>query len=141
VKRFTIARVGLVLLVTAVVCLSQAAIASAGGGNSANAHLCQKGGWSTLARTDGSPFASQDDCVSYAAQGGTLVEASQAQLDCQSFGGTYAVGMGTTLWTCNGWLASPDNVSTLAPDCLNNGGISFGPYSFGQVSDSSCRNA
>jgi hypothetical protein len=58
----------------AVVCLSQAAAALAGGGNSANAKLCQKGGWQTLVRSDGSSFANQGACVSYAAQGGTLVE-------------------------------------------------------------------
>jgi hypothetical protein len=41
-------------------------------GNSANAKLCQKGGWQDLQTDQGEPFASQDACVSYAAQGGTL---------------------------------------------------------------------
>lgn len=45
--------------------------ASAGGGNSANAKLCQKNGWQNLFRADGSPFANQGACVSYGAQGGT----------------------------------------------------------------------
>jgi hypothetical protein len=74
-KHFTIGRVTLVLLATAVVCLSQAALASAGGGNSANAKLCQKGGWQTLVRSDGSTFASEEACVSYAAHG-TLFQAA-----------------------------------------------------------------
>jgi hypothetical protein len=51
------------------------ATATAGGGNSANAKLCQKGGWQTLVRSDGSSFANQDECVSYAAKGGTLSSA------------------------------------------------------------------
>jgi hypothetical protein len=42
------------------------------GGNSAAAKACQKGGWKNLVRSDGSLFKNQGDCVSYAAQGGTL---------------------------------------------------------------------
>ena len=48
------------------------ATANAGGGNSANAKLCQKGGWHSWVRVDGSAFKNQGDCVSYAARGGTL---------------------------------------------------------------------
>lgn len=72
----------LVLLVI-VVSLSLAApwaatLAKPGGGNSANANACQKGGWATLARQE-SPtvaFQNQGECVSYGAQGGTLVPIS-----------------------------------------------------------------
>ncbi len=42
-------------------------------GNSEEAHACQKGGWTGLQGTDGTVFANQDACVSYAAQGGTLI--------------------------------------------------------------------
>ena len=48
------------------------ATATAGAGNSANAKLCQKGGWQNWVRLDGSPFKNQGACVSYAARGGTL---------------------------------------------------------------------
>jgi hypothetical protein len=78
-KHFSIRRVALALLatgvacLTTVACLSLAAIASAGGGSSDNAKLCQNGGWQTLRRLDGSLFANQGACVSYAAQGGTFV--------------------------------------------------------------------
>lgn len=49
------------------------ASATAGGGNSANAKLCQKGGWMNLVRSEnGSSFANQSECVSYASAGGTL---------------------------------------------------------------------
>ena len=69
-KQFTMGRVGLVLLATAAVCLSQAAVASAAGGNSANAKLCQKGGWQNLNNVStGLAFTTEGQCVSYGAQG------------------------------------------------------------------------
>jgi hypothetical protein len=43
------------------------------GGNSANAKLCQKGGWMNLQGSDGTQFANQDECVSFGAHGGTIV--------------------------------------------------------------------
>lgn len=47
--------------------------ASAADGNSAAAHACQQGGYATYTRADGTTFANQDQCVSYAARGGQLV--------------------------------------------------------------------
>ena len=46
-----------------------------GKGNSQNAKSCQKGGWQTQARSETPtvPFTSEEECVSYGAQGGTLV--------------------------------------------------------------------
>jgi hypothetical protein len=49
------------------------ATAAAGGGNSDAAKACQKGGWQTMVRQDGTAFANTGDCVSYAAHGGALV--------------------------------------------------------------------
>lgn len=49
------------------------ATANAGGGNSANAKLCQKGGWMNLQGSDGTQFANQGACVSFGAHGGTIV--------------------------------------------------------------------
>jgi len=47
---------------------------AAKGGNSANARLCQKGGWEDLVRKeDGTAFKNQGKCVSYAARGGMLM--------------------------------------------------------------------
>jgi hypothetical protein len=56
------------------------ATATAGGGrgNSANAHLCQKGGWMTLQRSDGTQFKNQGACVSRGAHGGTIVPIAPA---------------------------------------------------------------
>jgi hypothetical protein len=46
--------------------------AAAAGGNSANAKLCQHGGWESLMDSTGTAFASQDDCVSTGAHGGAI---------------------------------------------------------------------
>lgn len=61
-----------ICLVLALALVLSASSALAGGGNSANAKLCQKGGWMNWVRADKTPFANQGDCVSYAARGGTL---------------------------------------------------------------------
>lgn len=52
--------------------LTLGAVASADGGNSDAAHACQHGGYANYTRTDGTTFANQGQCVSYAARGGTL---------------------------------------------------------------------
>lgn len=50
------------------------------GGNSANARACEQNGWASLYRiSDGSGFANQDECVSYGAQGGTLIDSNTRQ--------------------------------------------------------------
>lgn len=71
-RRVLIALVTLTLLT---VSLSSVAMAKNGGnqgGNSANAKLCYKGGWEDWVRSDQTTFANQNECVSYAANGGTL---------------------------------------------------------------------
>jgi hypothetical protein len=65
------------LMVVAVACLSLAVppgTTAQNGGNSANAHACQNGAWAGLARQEDpvTPFQNQGECVSHAAQGGTL---------------------------------------------------------------------
>jgi hypothetical protein len=65
-----IASVVLAVAVSALVFAGSAAAAP--GGNSANAKLCQHGGWATLMDSTGTPFASQDECVSYAAHRGVI---------------------------------------------------------------------
>jgi hypothetical protein len=49
---------------------------AAPGGNANNTKHCQKGGWASLARTGeaSTAFVSQGAGVSYAAQGGTIVD-------------------------------------------------------------------
>jgi hypothetical protein len=65
-----LASVGVVALVGAALATVAGTAGAAKGGNSANAKLCQKNGWTTLYDTNGAPFASQGACVSYGAQGG-----------------------------------------------------------------------
>lgn len=137
-KHFTVGRVALALLVSALVCLSQASVAFADGGNSANAHLCQNGNWQIMFHPDGSPFASEGDCVSYGAQGGTIIQESQARTDCVSFGGTFTPFPGSDfLWTCNGYT-DVFAARTLYSDCFAGGGDAFGDgYSAGFVNTTS----
>jgi hypothetical protein len=47
-------------------------VAVAGGGNSAAAHACQKGGYLSLVGAGGETFNNTGECVSFAAQGGTF---------------------------------------------------------------------
>jgi hypothetical protein len=99
---------GLIALMSAV--LTGAAVAENGNGaKAASWKLCLKGGWETLYTSNGEPFASQKDCVSYAKQGGTLFT-SQSQAVCQFYGGTFSTDPatdllgpgGTFVWSCNG---------------------------------------
>lgn len=46
--------------------------AAVGRGNSSNAKVCQKNGWTGLVTSSGASFASEEACVSYAATGGQL---------------------------------------------------------------------
>src|SRR4051794_37452255 len=63
--------IALLATVLAWVALADGAKA-AGGGNAANAKLCQKGGWSTLMNTSAQQFSSEDACVGYAAHGAAV---------------------------------------------------------------------
>jgi hypothetical protein len=71
----------LLTMATTVVCAAIAltnglATATAGGGNSANAKKCQKDGWQTLVTSTGVTFTSEEQCTSYAAQGGAVYSAT-----------------------------------------------------------------
>ncbi len=71
----------LLTMATTVVCAAIAltaglATATAGGGNSANAKKCQKNGWQTLVTSTGAAFTSEEQCTSYAAQGGAVYSAT-----------------------------------------------------------------
>jgi hypothetical protein len=65
-------------LVAGLLIAALAASTTALAGNSANAKRCQKNGWQTLVTSSGKSFSSEEECTSYAAQGGTLLPASQA---------------------------------------------------------------
>jgi hypothetical protein len=101
------------------------------GGNSANAKLCQMNGWQHVFRADGTRFASQEDCVSYGAHGGTILTsppANQSQLDCEANGGQFSTtndpfgGPGVFMWSCSGYSQATAG-NTIAEDCFDDGGI------------------
>jgi hypothetical protein len=71
-------------LVTTLFMLGAPTVLAGGGGNSANAKLCQKGGWTALYTRQGQSFASEQQCVGYAAQGGQLI--NQRALACLNDG-------------------------------------------------------
>jgi hypothetical protein len=68
-------RMLVVLCAALALTVGAATAAGGGGGNSANAKKCQKGGWQHVYRTNGTGFASQDECVDYAAKGGVVTSA------------------------------------------------------------------
>lgn len=82
-----------VVAVSALVVVSNTLAAKPG--NSLNAKLCQKGGWENWVRADQTAFANEEDCVSYAAEGGTLTAPAPPvtfRSTCESLGGTYGFG-------------------------------------------------
>jgi hypothetical protein len=94
-----------VVTVAAIALLGVSAAQAKGpGGNSANAKLCQKGGWQTMVGADGTAFASEQECVSFAAQGGTIVPKSGAQLKCEELGGEFRPDLAalnpSVVWVC-----------------------------------------
>ena len=97
-----------------------------------NAKLCQKDGWKTLSRSDGSKFANQGDCVSFTARGGPIfplasLELALCQNQPQPAGGicVRAVGTGlepgSTVWITAvnvplfGYTESQSSIYTVAP--------------------------
>src|SRR5262245_7261839 len=93
---WTVALAGLALAIGA-------ATAVAGGGNSANAQMCQQNGWMNLARADGTAFTNAGDCTSYGAQGGTLFAVYHFTAALSGAGENPAVdtpgtGTGTVTW-------------------------------------------
>lgn len=85
---------------------------AAPGGNSANAKLCQKGGWKALYTSQGAPFANQGACVSYGAKGGQIKTAppppppptSAGERLCTASGGVFQAGAPASqlVWSCTG---------------------------------------
>jgi hypothetical protein len=64
----------LALIATAGFGLAGLASPAGAAGNSANAKLCQKGGWQSLQTGSGGSFGNQGACVSYGAHGGQIFD-------------------------------------------------------------------
>jgi hypothetical protein len=73
-----------VLAATAMAALAVPAVSMA---NADTTAPCKQGGWQNLVRQDGTGFKNQGDCVSYAAQGGLLKQAEQAETLTATVGG------------------------------------------------------
>jgi len=131
-------KVGFLAAVAALMLVVGVATATAGSGNSANAKQCQKNGWQHLFTSTGGTFASEEACVSYAAQGNTILTTNPnpfpgSKALCESLGGTFGNDMQTAeeeagltpLWTCNGSLAAASDFPNGNPmwyPCLTDGG-------------------
>lgn len=89
-------------------------------GNSLNAKACQKDGWQSLVREDGSAFNNQEECVSYGAQDGVLTPKPRGLDLCDALSGTFSTTNttasqaaflttegATLVWTCNGIPTHP----------------------------------
>src|SRR5215211_3709670 len=67
-------RVTMMLVAMAVMVPLFAVVAyAAAGGNAANAHKCEEGGYLDYTDAQGNPFKNEGQCTSYAARGGQLV--------------------------------------------------------------------
>jgi hypothetical protein len=123
-KQHIIARAALALLAASVFGLSQVAVASADGGNSANAKLCQKGGWQTLYNSaTGAGFSSEGACVSYGAKGG----------EYSSLKWTATVGSGSVTMSLSGFGLEPGSEYDYSgSESFDDTGIRF--IGFGYVS-------
>lgn len=112
--RFPQLRTLAVVLLLSLLTVPFGANAAPGGGNGANAHLCQQGGWQDLTRTDGTPFKNQGDCISYAAQGGTVVTMPSPAISATSSPGPINANFGPTwLVTVSGTGFTPGGAVTI----------------------------
>jgi hypothetical protein len=121
--KYIIGRAALALFAASVFGLSQVAVASAGGGNSANAKLCQHGGWKTLYNsTTGAGFSSDGACVSYGAAGGQY----------SSLTWTASVSGGSVRMSLSGFGLEPGSEFSYGGS-YSSGGFGFGVAGIGFV--------
>jgi hypothetical protein len=127
----------LVALTVSPLVLGVSAAAAATAGTLANVKLCQKGGWRDLVTPTGADFASEVDCVFYAARGGTPLSRyqylqSQYQAICEERGVFFLDG--ETGWGCRSSTASlnQDSYDRLSTPCQEAGGTPSGAASHGE---------
>ena len=110
-----------------------------GPGNKPNAKLCHKGGWENLVDEDGNGFASEEECVAYAAQGGVPQPKPEGEADLTLSPGTPTGGPNPNTYTYD-WDANDaaktftvENVGDATSETLagyiwnGNGGSQFTP--------------
>jgi hypothetical protein len=136
-----IAVVALALLATLATALVFAGGAlAAKGGNSANAKLCQKGGWQTLMDSSANAFASEDECVSYGAQGGAIYALARLHVercDNQPFDGlcvsTSGFGLAPTTFVTTPLLKNGVAVTTEFLIVQADGTVNGSPFAHFEV--------
>jgi hypothetical protein len=92
------------IILTAAVAAASIAVAGASataapGPNNQNAKKCQKGGYQSVYTSFAGTFSSEEQCVSYAARGGTLIGPFAGKVPCIAVGGTFAP-FDHALWSC-----------------------------------------
>lgn len=92
---------------------------AANGGNSANAKLCQKGGWQTLMDSSAASFSGEGACVSYGAHGGVIYPLAKLEVEpcaTQPFDGlcvsTSGFGLAPTTFVTTPLLKNGSAVTT-----------------------------
>jgi hypothetical protein len=106
-KRLDFRLCTLALSVGLLVALAISETALAGGGNSANAKLCQKGGWQNLMNSNAAQFTSEDQCVSYGAHGRSIYALARIEVELsgqQPFDGIFV--------SMNGFGLKPTTLTT-----------------------------
>ena len=98
-------RFGIAAVIVGLAAMALTAVALAGNVDRSAIKACQKDGWTTVTRLDGSRFVTQAECVVYVARGGTLVALRTSPLLCESFGGTFTAGTFPILWSCQ-WTST-----------------------------------
>jgi hypothetical protein len=128
-------RTRIVLLLCAASALTVGVATANAGKANKTGQACYKGAFANYYDpATGGKFASEEACVSYVAQGGTLTTKTKSQLDCEAIGGTFSTDPATSFdpsenvaWTCNGWAFFSDAVEH---DCFSDGGYSFSSWSY-----------
>jgi hypothetical protein len=108
---------------------------AAGGGNSANAKLCQKDGWQTLMDSSAAAFPSQGACVSYGAHGGAVYALASLHVEpcpSQPFDGlcvsTSGFGLAPTTFVTTPLLKNGSAVTTEFLIVQADGTVSGSPF-------------
>ena len=109
--------------------------------------LCSKGGWQTLYGIGGTEyvtmFTGQQDCISFAANGGTLKVRFGSLVDRENLGGTYNTDPDAPWWRCLGVYHSDQDAATAAnqlliADCFGEGSNTYQSVGNGTTLDAWC---
>jgi len=105
------------------------------GGNSANAKLCQQGGWQALMDSSANGFGNEGACVSYGAQGGAIYALARLHVepcDQQPFDGlcvsTSGFGLAPTTFVTTPLLKNGNTVTTELLIVPASGAVNGSPF-------------